>query len=74
MLQVPELPTCSPLRLTRYRKKLGFTQEDAARFVRVSCATWRNWEQVRVKMPDPVWELFLIKANRRLKLQKEKKS
>lgn len=72
MIRVPELPICSPLRLTRYRKALGFTQEDAARFVRVSVGTWRNWEQVRVTMPDTAWELFLIKANRRLKLQKEK--
>lgn len=71
MLHVPELPEFLPWKLKRYRKRLGFTQQDAAYFVRVSLEAWRSWEQGKNKMSDPTWELFLIKANRRLKKQKE---
>lgn len=45
------------------RKKLGMTQDEFARALRIPLATLRNWEQGRVK-PDPAARSLLLIVHR----------
>ncbi len=56
----------SPEQLKSLRKKYGYTQEDAAKTVRVGRRTWMSWElaidtENHRDMPEGLLELFCIK-------------
>ena len=56
----------TPNELKSFRKKLGYTQADAADTVRVTRRTWMSWELSETTdnhrvMPEGLLELFCLK-------------
>lgn len=61
----PDLSTLPPLRVMvkTVRLRLGLTQEQMAKSLRISVATLRNWEQGRTRPEGPA-EALLIALDR----------
>ena len=54
------IPTADEVRSARIDTKL--TQQAAAELCMTQPNTWARYEQGRIQMPAPVWELFIMKV------------
>lgn len=54
------IPTADEVRNARIDTKL--TQQAAAELCMTQPNTWARYEQGRIQMPAPVWELFIMKV------------
>lgn len=57
---VPDLPTFSPLRLTKMRQSIFATQIIMAKLCRVPVATWRSWENGNRNISEATWAYVII--------------
>lgn len=53
-------PTASEIKNARIDTKL--TQQTAAELCLITPTSWARYEQGRVQMPAPLWELFIMKV------------
>lgn len=53
-------PTASEVKKARLESKL--TQQSAADMCLITQHTWAGYEQGRIVMPPPMWELFILKV------------
>lgn len=55
--------------IQKTRNAFKLTQKEAAKMVHCKSLTWSQWETGRNNMHPAFWELFLIKAKRKLKME-----
>ena len=51
-----------PDEILKARKRVGWTQAQAAAACLVTVRAWQNWEAGTRKMPPGYWELFRLRA------------
>lgn len=66
-----KLESPTPEEIKEARKRAGLTQTQAAALVHTTCRVWQQWEATpdvasHQKMHPAFWELFCLKATRRL--------
>lgn len=52
--------TWTPAKLLRWRKAMGWSQEEAAAWYGVTEGAWRHWENGRRKIPRPLINALTI--------------
>ena len=60
----------SPSSIRSARKSAGLTQKCAAETVSVALSTWRKWEAGTHRMPPPSFEMFLLKTQSKVSVEK----
>lgn len=54
--------TPTPTEIKDARVSSNLTQEACAKMCLLTTNTWSRYEQGRVQMPPPIWELFILKV------------
>jgi transcriptional regulator with XRE-family HTH domain len=54
--------TPTPKEIKDARTSSNLTQEDCAKMCLLTTNTWSRYEQGKVQMPPPIWELFIMKV------------
>jgi DNA-binding transcriptional regulator YiaG len=53
----------TPDAIRTVRQSTGLTQTEAAALISRTKSAWQKWEYGTRRMPQPLWEYFLIKAD-----------